>query len=63
MKIHKHIPEAKGEIGFIQGRVPKELKDQVGAILEIEGVSWNDLLIACLKAYAEEAESLKKRRG
>tara|TARA_R100001086_G_scaffold248358_1_gene185099 strand:- start:2846 stop:3037 length:192 start_codon:yes stop_codon:yes gene_type:complete len=61
MKITKHLPKGKGEIGLVQARVPIELKDQVGKILETEGVSWNDLIIACLKSYVEEIETLKKR--
>lgn len=63
MKITKHLPKGKGEVGLVQARVPIELKEQVAKILDEEGVSWNDLIIACLKSYVEEIDALKKRRG
>lgn len=61
MNIHKHLPKSVGETRTVAVKIPAELKDRVAEMIKSEGVSWNDLIIACLKAYVEETERMSKR--
>lgn len=57
-RISKHLPEKRdAAMTLVQARVEAGLKEQVGLILEMKGLTWSDLVRASLKAYLKENEA------
>lgn len=58
--IKDYLPPKSSELMLVQGRVPRELGQQVREILDAESLSWADCLKACLTQFALEIGSKKK---
>ena len=52
-------PKEKEKWTVVQGRVPKELADDVRKILIEKKLSWNVLISACLRKYKNEVKGNK----
>ena len=57
MSIRGHFPPKEQE-GFtnLQVKMETSLVEEVKACMKVDGISWNDLLTACFKAYLDESK-------
>lgn len=53
--INELLPKTKREKAIpVQAMIPESLHDQVAAQKKADGVTWTQLIEACLKQYLEE---------
>lgn len=57
--IKDYLPEKK-QYHYLGCRIEKDLADRVNEIREREGLSWADLVIACLEKFVDEMKKGKK---
>lgn len=57
MSIRGHLPP-KGRDGYVNIQVKMEtsIVEEVRVCMKADGVSWNELLTACFRAYLEESK-------
>lgn len=61
--IRDYLPRKTTELQPVQARLPKDLVDQVKAIMDREDLTWGEVLTACLTKFIEEMPNKTRKTG
>lgn len=55
--IHDYLPKKETETVLVQAKIGKELHTIVKEMMDQDGITWQDLLVASLKRYIDERKA------